>query len=56
MKVVADIAIVIGVISVVIGIVSRWTVAPVMGIEAHAFLEFSAVCLLLAIAVSLREK
>lgn len=56
MKAVADIAIVIGVISVVVGIISRWTIAPIMGVEAHAFLEFSAVCLLLAIALSLREK
>ena len=56
MKVVADIAIAIGVISVGIGIVSRWTVALVMGLEAHAFLDFGAVCLLLAIALLLREK
>lgn len=56
MKLAADIAIVIGIISVVIGIVSRWSIVPVMGIEAHAFLDFSAVCLLLAVALSLREK
>lgn len=56
MKVVSDIAIVLAVISVVVGIVSRFTVAPVMGVEAHAFLDFSMVCLLLAIAVLLREK
>lgn len=56
MKMVSDIAIVIGVISVVVGVISRWTVAPVAGVEAHAFLDFSAVCLLLAIALLLREK
>jgi hypothetical protein len=56
MKVVADIAIVVGAISLVVGVVSRWTVAPVMGIEAHALLSFSIACLLLSIALSVREK
>lgn len=56
MKVAADIALVTGVISLAVGVVSRWTVAPVIGIEAHAFLSFGIACLLLSIAASVREK
>jgi len=56
MKKAADIALVIGIISLVVGMVSRWVIAPVMGIEAHAFLSFGMACLLLSIAVSVREK
>lgn len=56
MKAVADIAIAIGVISIIVGLVSRWTIAPIMGIEAHAFLSFGIACMVLAIALSVREK
>ena len=56
MKKVADIVIVVAVISIVAGIVSRLTLKPISGIFANAFLEFSGVCLLLAIALLLRNK
>ena len=56
MKKAADLAIGIAVISAVIGIISRLMVKPVVGIFASAFLEFSAVCLLLAIALLVRKK
>ena len=56
MKKAADLVIGIAVISAIVGIMSRLTVKPVAGIFASAFLEFSAVCLLLAIALLVREK
>jgi uncharacterized ion transporter superfamily protein YfcC len=56
MKKLADIAIVLAIISVVVGIISRLLVHPIAGIFASAFLQFSGVCLLLAIALLLREK
>lgn len=56
MKKAADLAIVVAVVSIVVGILSRLIVKPIAGIFASAFLEFSAVCLLLAIALILREK
>lgn len=56
MKKLADAAIIVAVISVIIGIISRQTMQPVAGIFAGAFLEFAGVCLLLAIALLLREK
>jgi hypothetical protein len=56
MKKAADLAIGIAVISTVVGIISRFMMKPIVGIFASAFLEFSGVCLLLAIALSLREK
>jgi hypothetical protein len=56
MKKAADLAIGIAVVSAVVGIISRLTLKPVSGIFASAFLDFSAVCLLLAIALFVREK
>ena len=56
MKKAADLVIGIAVISAVVGIISRLMVKPISGLFASAFLEFSAVCLLLAIALLLREK
>ena len=56
MKKVADIVIGVAVVSVIVGIVSRLTMKPVSGIFANAFLEFSGVCLLLAIALLLRNE
>ncbi|MGE5280054.1 MAG: hypothetical protein ACM3L6_04845 [Deltaproteobacteria bacterium] len=48
----------LGVVSIVIGIVSRLLVAPVppVGLEAEAFLQFAGVCFLLSIALSLLKK
>ena len=56
MKKVADILIIVAVVSAVVGIISRLLVQPVLGIFASAFLQFSAICLLLAITLLLREK
>lgn len=53
MKTIAYIAMVIGAISLTVGIISRFTVTPVAiglaGLEAHAFLNFTNTCLLVAI-------
>ena len=56
MKKVADLVLGVAVISAVVGIISRLTMKPVSGVFAGAFLEFSGVCLLLAIALLIREK
>jgi len=56
MKKAADLVIGIAVISAVIGIISRLMMKPISGIFASAFLDFAGVCLLLAIALVLREK
>ena len=56
MKKVADIATIVAVISVVVGAISRLTMRPIYGMQAHAFLEFAGVCLLFAIALQLRGK
>jgi len=56
MKKLADVAIILAMISVVLGIISRLVVQPIAGIFANAFLQFAGVCLLLAIALLLREK
>ena len=42
MKKLADVAIIVGVISVVAGVISRLLMQPVAGIYASAFLQFSA--------------
>ncbi len=53
MKTIAYIAIAVAAISLVAGIISRYTVTPVPivqgGIEAHAFLAFTNTCLLIAV-------
>ena len=56
MKKMADVAIVVAVISIVVGIVSRLSMKPVVGIFASAFVEFAGVSLLLAIALLLRKE
>lgn len=56
MKKLADVAIIVAVVSVIVGIISRLLVQPIAGIFAGAFLQFAGVCLLLAIALLLREK
>jgi hypothetical protein len=56
MKKLADVAIIVAVISLIAGMASRLIMKPLAGIYASAFLQFSAVCLLLAIALFLREK
>ncbi len=53
MKAIAYIAIAVAAISLVAGIISRYTVTPLPivqgGIEAHAFLAFTNTCLLIAV-------
>lgn len=53
MKAIAYIAIAVAAISLVAGIISRYTVTPIpimqVGIEAHAFLAFTNTCLLIAV-------
>lgn len=56
MKKLADVAIIVAAISIIVGIISRLTMQPIAGIFAEAFLQFGAVILLLAIALLLREK
>ena len=55
MKKLADGILIIAVVSVIIGIVSRLTWTPVRGIAAKEFLQFSVFCTLFAIALFLRE-
>lgn len=58
MKLAAWICVGIAVVSLVVGAVSRITLTPVMaaGLESRAFAGFSAVMLLLAIALALLKK
>ena len=46
-------ALVIGVVSVVVAIVSRLTYTPVLGVKASGIIEFAKVCFVLSIAASL---
>lgn len=57
MKAIAYIAVIVGVISLVVGIISRLTLQPVQpgGIEAQAFLQFTNTCFLAAIALGVLE-
>ena len=58
MKTIASLAIVVGVISLVVGIISRLTLTPVAiipgGLEAQAFLTFANTCFLLAVILKLK--
>ena len=56
MKQLVNISIVLAAVSLVVGVFSRATLAPVSGIEANAFLRFADTLLLLAIALSLASK
>lgn len=56
MKKLADVAIIIAVVSTIVGVISRLAMQPIAGVFAGAFLTFAGVCLLLAIALLLREK
>lgn len=59
MKILAYVVIVIAVISLIVGIVSKLTMTPVAflpgGLEAQAFLVFTNTCLLIAITLILLE-
>ena len=43
----------IGVLSLVIGLISRLMKQPIAGVESHAIVEFAQACFLLAIALGL---
>ena len=53
MKALVNILVVVAAISIVVGIISRLTLTPVRGVEAHAFLNFTNTCLLFAITLIL---
>jgi hypothetical protein len=55
MKGICEAFIIVAVISLIVGIISRLIVEPILGIEAQAFLQFSQTCLLFAIALAARE-
>lgn len=52
MKNLAVASIVVGIISLVVGVYSRLIYKPIYGVEAKAFLGFTGVCLLFAIALA----
>ncbi len=55
MRKVCEAFIVVAVVSLIIGVISRLMVQPILGIEAQAFLQFTQACLLFAIAIAARE-
>ncbi len=59
MKTIAYIAIAVAAISLVVGIISRWTLTPIAlvpgGLEAHTLLVFTNTCLLIAITFILLQ-
>lgn len=60
MKAIVNIALVVGAISLIVGIISRLTMTPVPivaggGLEAQAFLAFTNTCLLIAITFILLD-
>ncbi|MFH1857814.1 MAG: hypothetical protein ABH845_02790 [Candidatus Omnitrophota bacterium] len=56
MKGLANALLVAAALCVVIGIISRLSLQPVIGIEAHAFLDLAQTCLLAVIALSVLKK
>jgi hypothetical protein len=55
MKKLGQLALLVGFISLIIGMYSRIVIEPIRGIEAHAFLDFTQACFLLAIASFIAE-
>ncbi len=55
MKKICEAFIIVAVISLIVGVISRLIVEPIMGVEAQAFLQFTQACLLFAIAIAARE-
>ena len=43
----------VGVVSLVLGVGSRLTATPIVGVESYAIVEFAKVCFLLSVAASL---
>jgi len=55
MKKICEAFIIVAVISLIVGVISRLMVKPILGIDAQAFLQFTQACLLFAIALAARE-
>jgi hypothetical protein len=55
MKKICEAFIVVAIISLIVGVISRLMVKPIMGIDAQAFLQFTQTCLLFAVAIAARE-
>lgn len=47
-------ALLVGLISLVLGIISRLILAPIV-VEAHAFLDFTSICFLFSLNVGLLQ-
>ena len=56
MKGLANGLLVLAALTVVVGIISRLSLQPVVGIEAEAFLDFAQALLLASIALSVMKK
>jgi hypothetical protein len=61
MKAIANAVLLLAVVSLILGIISRFIMIPIPiapggGVEASVFLQFANVCLLLAIALLLKGK
>jgi len=54
-SVLIDLFIIVAAIVLIIGIISRMTLNPILGIEAQAFLQFAQALLLFAIAGGIRQ-
>lgn len=54
-SVLIDLFIIVAAIVLIIGIISRMTLSPILGIEAQAFLQFTQALLLFAIAGGIRQ-
>jgi TRAP-type C4-dicarboxylate transport system permease small subunit len=53
--IICDLLIIVAVIILIIGVISRLMVKPIMGIEAQAFLQFTQTLLLFAVAFGIRQ-
>ena len=56
MRNLAIVAIIVGLVSLVVGAISRLTSMPVCNLESRVFGGFTAICLLLSINLLLLEK
>ena len=56
MKTIGHLALLLGMLSLVLGIASKLFVVSIAGMEVHALLQFAQTCFLLAIAVTLAPK
>ncbi len=51
MRVIGQAAVLVGIVSLAVGVYSRWVFEPILRLQAHAFLGFAQACFLLAIAL-----